>query len=98
MINETIGWVGNIIFAICGVPQVIKTFRTKSAKDLSALFLWLWLVGELLTFVYIVVGDYETGIVHFPLYFNYIVNVFMASYLIWAKYAYPKKYSENFTN
>ena len=95
MINETIGWVGNILFAICGIPQVIKTFRTKSAKDLSVLFLWLWLLGELLTFVYILVGDWETGIAHFSLYFNYAVNIFMAVYLIWAKYAYPKKYLIN---
>lgn len=92
MINETIGWIGNILFAICGVPQVIKTYRSKSAKDLSALFLWFWLMGELLTFVYIVVGDWQNGISHFPLYFNYMVNIFMACYLIWAKYVYPKKY------
>jgi len=50
MINEIIGWIGNILFAICGIPQVIKTFRSKSAKDLSLLFLWLWFSGELLTF------------------------------------------------
>ena len=62
MINETIGWTGNILFAICGIPQVIKTYRSKSAKDLSLLFLWLWFVGELLTFIYIVVGDLETAI------------------------------------
>ncbi len=92
MMNETIGWVGNILFAICGLPQVIKTFRTKSANDLSVLFLWLWFWGEILTFIYILLGDWETGIAHFPLYFNYIVNIFMAVYLIYAKYTYPKKF------
>lgn len=92
MAIETIGWVGNILFAICGIPQIIKTYRTKSVNDLSALFLWLWLWGELLTFIYILFGDMETGIRHFPLYFNYIVNIFMALYMIWAKYVYPKKY------
>jgi len=45
MINETIGWIGNILFAICGIPQVIKTYRSKSVKDLSLLFLWLWFEG-----------------------------------------------------
>jgi uncharacterized protein with PQ loop repeat len=92
MLNETIGWVGNILFAICGLPQVVKTYQTKRATDLSVLFLWLWLMGELLTFVYILIGDWETGIPHFPLYFNYIANIFMAIYLIYAKYTYPKKY------
>lgn len=95
MINETIGWIGNILFAVCGLPQVIKTYRTKKANDLSILFLWMWLLGELLTFIYILIGDYETGIAHLPLYFNYVVNIFMACYLIWAKYIYPQKYSVN---
>lgn len=92
MINETIGWIGNILFAICGIPQVIKTFRSKSAKDLSLLFLWLWFSGELLSFIYILTGDLETGSYHFPLYFNYIVNIFMACFLLYAKFVYPKKF------
>ena len=91
MLNETIGWIGNILFAICGIPQVIKTYRTKSARDLSILFLWLWFAGELLTFTYIIIGDIETGQAHFPLYFNYIVNIAMASFLLYAKYVYPQK-------
>ena len=93
MFNETIGWIGNILFSIFGIPQVIKTFRTKSAKDLSLLFLWLWFAGELLTFLYIVIGDLETASFHFPLYFNYIVNIFMACFLLYAKYMYPKKFN-----
>ncbi len=91
MLNETIGWIGNILFAICGIPQVIKTYRSKSAKDLSVLFLWLWFAGELLTFIYIFVGDTETATFHLPLYFNYIANIFMASFLLYAKYFYPEK-------
>ena len=92
MLIETIGWTGNIIFAICGLPQVVKTFRSKSAHDLSELFLWLWLIGELLTFIYILASDWRSATTHFPLYFNYAVNLFMASYLIWAKYSYPGRY------
>ena len=95
MFNETIGWIGNILFAICGIPQVIKTYKSKSAKDLSMLFLWLWLAGELLTFIYIILGDLETGLIHYPLYFNYMVNIFMACFLIYAKFIYPKKYPFN---
>jgi uncharacterized protein with PQ loop repeat len=94
MINETIGWTGNILFAICGFPQVIKTFRSKSVNDLSLLFLWLWFAGEILTFVYIVVGDLKTAIFHFPLYFNYIVNIFMVCFLLYAKYIYPGKFNK----
>jgi uncharacterized protein with PQ loop repeat len=32
MFNEIIGWTGNILFAICGIPQVIKTFRLKKRE------------------------------------------------------------------
>ena len=92
MINETIGWIGNILFAICAIPQVIKTFQTKRTEDLSVLFLWLWFFGELLTFIYIVVGDLESKTVHLPLYFNYLINIVLASFLVYAKYTYPQKY------
>jgi len=97
MFNETIGWIGNILFAVCAIPQVIKTYRSKSVKDLSILFLWLWFVGELLTFIYIINGDMETATFHFPLYFNYIVNIFMACFLIYAKYVYPKKFNQSYS-
>lgn len=89
---ETIGWAGNILFAICGLPQAIKTWRTKKVADLSGLFLWLWLLGEMLTFVYIVVVDIRDNTSHYPLYFNYTFNMCLAVYLVWAKYTYPKKY------
>lgn len=93
MINETIGWIGNILFAICAIPQVVKTYKTKRTKDLSVLFLWLWFFGELLTFIYIVVGDIEARSLHLPLYLNYIINIVLASFLVYAKYVYPKKYN-----
>lgn len=94
MINETIGWIGNLLFAVCAIPQVIKTFRSKKTEDLSLLFLWLWFFGELLTFFYIVLGDLESKTVHLPLYFNYIVNIFLASFLVYAKFIYPKKHKD----
>jgi uncharacterized protein with PQ loop repeat len=89
---EIIGWAGNIFFAICGLPQAIKTYKTKHIADLSGLFLWLWVSGELLTFVYVVLNDIENQTSHYPLYFNYTFNLTLAVYLVWAKYTYPKKY------
>jgi len=89
MFNETIGWIGNILFAVCGIPQVVKTFRTKHVYDLSALFLWLWL-----TFYYIINSDLAANQFHIPLYFNYIANICMVCYLLYAKYVYPGKFGE----
>ncbi|MBN1821872.1 MAG: hypothetical protein JXR31_13490 [Prolixibacteraceae bacterium] len=89
---ETIGWTGNILFAICGLPQAVKTWKSKKTEDLSALFLWLWLLGELLTFIYIIIVDIRDHTSHFPLYFNYAFNLCLATYLVWAKINYPGKY------
>jgi uncharacterized protein with PQ loop repeat len=50
MVHQYIGWLGAFLFAICAVPQVVKTWKTKKAGDLSWLFLLLWLFGELFTF------------------------------------------------
>ena len=89
--NEIIGWIGSIFFAICALPQAIHTFRTKKSDDLSEMFLWLWFWGEVFTLSYILYSDFVKGTYHFPLYFNYIFNLFLLFYLIYAKYTYSKK-------
>jgi uncharacterized protein with PQ loop repeat len=89
--NEIIGWIGSILFAVCALPQAIHTFRTKKSDDLSAMFLWFWFWGEIFTLSYILYSDFATGTYHFPLYFNYIFNLFLLFYLIYAKYTYSTK-------
>ena len=88
MIHVIIGWIGAVFFAICAVPQVIKTFRTKKAGDLSWLFLIFWLVGEILVFTYILIDDHIYKIAHWPLYFNYAFNIILVLYLLYAKKYY----------
>ncbi len=88
MIHHYIGWIGAFLFAICAVPQVLKTWKTKKAGDLSMLFLMFWLFGELLTFAYIIVDDVLLEITHFPLYINYFFNTLLVLYLIYAKRYY----------
>ncbi len=91
--NEAIGWLGSTMFAICGLPQVIKTWRTKKAGDLSSLFLWLWFWGEIFTLIYILYGDISVKQYHYPLYFNYLGNLVMAAYLLYAKYIYTSRHA-----
>lgn len=88
--NEYIGWLGSTFFAICALPQVIQTFRTKRADDLNSLFLLFWLLGEVLTFWYVLYDDVQKGVYHYPLYFNYLFNLLMLVYLVYAKLAYRK--------
>ncbi|PJE51191.1 MAG: hypothetical protein COV29_02870 [Candidatus Yanofskybacteria bacterium CG10_big_fil_rev_8_21_14_0_10_36_16] len=88
MVHQIIGYFGAFLFAICAVPQVVKTWKTKKAGDLSLLFLLFWFFGELLTFTYIIVDDLLLGITHYPLYINYLFNIVLVSYLLYAKKYY----------
>jgi uncharacterized protein with PQ loop repeat len=94
MFHLVLGWLGAFLFAVCAVLQVIKTWRSKSAGDLSWLFLLFWLFGEVLTLVYIVIDDIIESITHYPLYINYVFNTILVFYLIYAKIAYREKGSD----
>lgn len=67
---ETIGWMGAICFAFCALPQAIQSFRTKSSQGINGYFLLLWVVGEVLTLIYILGTT-----VQLPLVFNYVFNL-----------------------
>ena len=88
MIHLVLGWVGAFLFAFCAVPQVLKTWRTKRAGDLSWIFLLFWLGGEIFTLIYLVADDIIESITHVPLYINYGINTVLVIYLIYAKTAY----------
>ncbi len=49
---EIIGIVGAVCFALCGIPQVYKCYKDKSAQDISWAFLYLWAMGAVCSFVY----------------------------------------------
>ena len=89
--NEVVGWIGSLLFAICALPQVIHTFKTRKTDDVNELFLWFWFLGEVFTFSYVVVDDIANINYHIPLYFNYAFNLLMLFYLIYAKYSYNSK-------
>lgn len=88
---EVIGWIGSVLFAICALPQAIHTYKTKKSDDLSEIFLWLWFLGEVFTLGYIILSDIAKSTFHAPLYFNYIFNLILLFYLIYAKYSYATK-------
>ena len=90
MFYVVLGWIGAFLFAVCAVPQVVKTWRSRSAGDLSWLFLLFWLFGEVLTLVYIITDDILESITHYPLYLNYMFNTVLVVYLIYAKAFYGK--------
>jgi len=52
MIYETIGVIGMVVICIAGLPQLVKTVKTKSVEDLSLPFFVMILVGASLLLVY----------------------------------------------
>ena len=92
---EISGWIGATLFATCAAPQAYKTWKTKSADDLSWIFILMWFFGEIFTSFYIVYGDMKSGDRHYPLYMNYVLNTAIVVYLIYAKAKYSKKKDES---
>lgn len=80
---ETIGWIGSILFALCGVPQAFKSIKDGNSDGLSWLFLLMWFFGELLSMVYAI------HLKLWPLLFNYSFNFFclliVIYYRIWRR-------------
>ena len=81
---ESLGWLGSILLAFCGLPQAIESIRTKSSEGLTWGFIGMWFLGEILTFIYILPK------MDLPLLFNYTANIIFLAIIIYYKLA-PKR-------
>lgn len=76
---ETIGWIGSILLAFCGLPQAIESWRTKNSDGLTWSFLLMWGMGEVFTIIYILPKW------HWPLIFNYTANLIFIGIILYYK-------------
>ncbi len=80
---DTLGWIGAVFFAICGLPQAAQSVREGHSKGLNWFFLLAWFIGEVCTIVYV------WPKADWPLLFNYLVNLvfllIMLKYKIWER-------------
>lgn len=74
------GWIGAALLAICGLPQAYISYKTKSAKGISWIFLLLWGSGEVLTFLYVLPRQDVL-----PLVWNYGLNIVFISVILFFK-------------
>lgn len=81
----TLGWLGSIALASCGLPQAYTSIRTGKTEGLNVWFLVLWTVGEILTLAAIS-KDAPLGY----LLLNYGCNLVFLS-IIWRYYLWPRK-------
>ena len=81
---ETLGWIGSILLAFCGLPQAIESYKQKCSHGLTWGFILMWFSGELLTLAYVIPK------LDLPLLFNYVTNIIFLSIIIYYKIN-PKK-------
>lgn len=75
----TIGWIGSLCLAFSGAPQAYKCYCQGHARGLSIFTLSLWFTGEV---CYVVATIGEFGLVWWLL-FNYFMNIFFISVMLW---------------
>lgn len=76
---ENIGWIGSILLAFCGLPQAWESIRMGHSRGLTWGFLFMWFVGELCTFAYILPK------MDLPLLVNYSANIMFLIIIIFYK-------------
>ena len=81
---EFFGWVGSALFALCGMPQAIKSAQDGHSEGLSWMFLLMWFFGEVFTLVYIIPK------MDMPLLANYVVNLGFLGVILYFK-IFPRK-------
>lgn len=52
MIVDLIGFTAGILMTITMIPQIVKSYKTKSVKDISLLMLVLYVIAALLWMIY----------------------------------------------
>lgn len=81
--NEFIGWIGAILLACCGIPEVIYGIKTGSVS-LTWGFLLMWGFGEIFALIYTSIKSRKVKLL--PLIFNYGLNIVCISILVWLKF------------
>ncbi len=79
---EIVGYLAGLLVAISLVPQVVKSWRTKSTKDISLGWTVIYIAGLLLWVVY------SLGIASWPLFVTNNVELGLAVFLLAMKLKY----------
>ena len=86
---SAIGWLGSLCFALCAIPQAYKSYEEGNSNGVSWGLLILWLLGEILTLIYVIPKK------DLPLIVNYLSNLFFLVIII--KYKIKPRRQEWYT-
>jgi MtN3 and saliva related transmembrane protein len=82
MVLEVVGYIAGLLVALALAPQLIKIWRTKSAKDLSFVWTTSFLIGLILYIIYAGMNQV------WPLFVFTIIEALMVITLIILKIKY----------
>ena len=85
MFIEGIGMLAAVLTTLSFLPQVIKTYKEKTAESLSMLMLVVFLSGVILWFIYGVMKN------SMPLILANLITAVLGGTLIYFKVVYSKK-------
>jgi len=84
---DVIGWFYTLCFAICYIPQIVKSLKTKKVDDVSVTLFMLSLTGYIAAIVY-TLGEIGFNII---LITNYIFGSLCSLIMIITFFYYRKK-------
>lgn len=82
MDSSFLGFIGSICLAVSAAPQAFKSWKEGHSKGLADLTLWLWFIGEVLMFLYVLINFIDD----YPLVLNYGANLIIMSVILKYKY------------
>ena len=82
---EMIGTIGALVICMSAIPQVVKTYITKSSGDLSILYLCILMLGMILLQIY------SVSVKDFVFIFGNTLSMIMTGLLIVMWFKYRKK-------
>jgi MtN3 and saliva related transmembrane protein len=83
---EIIGYLGTLIMACNGMPQLYKTLKTKNVESLSLGMLFCWAIGGILLLTYVALSTRNI-----PLLINYTINILVPATLLYLYFKYRRK-------
>ena len=79
---EYLGYIGGLFTTFCYIPQLMRVFRLKSAKEISLLFTIFVIVGSIAWLVYGILASL------FPVILWNAIAIVLVSILLFAKLKY----------
>ena len=80
--DQILGWIATVMFTVCYVPQVAKTFRSRTLDGLSISLFVIQLAANVVALVYATLIDQPALIVKYALAIVMLAIVLASIYLV----------------